>query len=87
MLGLTLAGQLVLDDGSCLAAIHSALDIVAEEPISTRSVMDELYCFSKEVSKQTGWNDATNDAFLENPLLWKNIKVSCTTTYDETTMH
>ena len=77
----------MLDDHSCLTAIHSALDIVAEEPISTRSVMDELHCFSKEVSKQTGWNDATNNAFLENPLLWKNIKVSCTTTYDETTMH
>ena len=76
----------MIDDDFCLTAIQCALDVVAEEPISTRSVMDELYCFSMEVSEQTGWDDTTNGAFLENPLLWKNVKVSYTRSYDETTM-
>ncbi|EPS96038.1 hypothetical protein FOMPIDRAFT_1053597 [Fomitopsis schrenkii] len=62
------------DNEACFAAIHSALDVMAEKPVSKGIVAIEMRRFANEVPKQTRWDDATNGGFLENPLLWKNIK-------------
>ncbi|EPS96035.1 hypothetical protein FOMPIDRAFT_1053595 [Fomitopsis schrenkii] len=62
------------DNEACFAAIHCALDVMAEKPVSKGIVAIEMRRFANEVPKQTRWDDATNGGFLENPLLWKNIK-------------
>ena len=64
------------DDDFCFTAIRCALDIVAEEPISNAILVNELCGFCQEVSELAVWDDPTTNAFLENPLLWKNIEVS-----------
>ena len=66
------------DDDLCFAAIRSALDIVAEEPISNTTLVDELCNFHQEVSKLAVWDNPTTNAFLDNPLACKNIMVSHT---------
>ncbi|EPS96056.1 hypothetical protein FOMPIDRAFT_1053614 [Fomitopsis schrenkii] len=62
------------DNEVCFAAIHSALDIVAEKPVSEGIVAIEMCRFANEVPKRTRWDDAAKGGFLENPLLWKNIE-------------
>ena len=66
------------DNDLCFTAIRSALNIVAEEPISNTTLVDELCSFHQEVSKLAVWDDPTTNAFLENPLACKNILVSHT---------
>ena len=64
------------DDDLCFTAIRSALDIVAEEPITNTMIVDEFCRLYHEVAKQAELDNPTSNAFLENPLGWKNIMVS-----------
>ena len=60
------------DDELCFTAIRSALDIVAEEPITNTMIVDEFCRLYHEVAKQAVLDDPTSNAFLENLLGWSH---------------